>query len=175
MSILGPISGGGNFWCSSIVVNTGQFFTKLCTKMSMFGRNLVWRQFLVFINCGEHTAKVKTTYLLTKHTTRWISLSCPSPKHTPGNSLGHATIQSIAPGIARSFPRSTARPWEFLEAFHDSAHPHGVYHVARRRHRSPGSDVDCKNMSERNANAIKHNGNAINFAQSNLNPTVNDE
>ena len=54
--LLEPIACGGNFWCSSTVVNTRQFFTKLCTKMSTFGTNLVWRQFLVFLNCGEHKA-----------------------------------------------------------------------------------------------------------------------
>ena len=37
----GPISCGGNFWCSPTMVITTQFFTKLCTKMSTFGANLV--------------------------------------------------------------------------------------------------------------------------------------
>ena len=54
--LLVPISRGRNFWCSSTMVNTRQFFTKLCTKISTFGANLVCKQFLVFVNRGQHKA-----------------------------------------------------------------------------------------------------------------------
>ena len=38
------------------MVNIRQFFTKLCTKISTFGTNLVWRQFLVLDNHGQYKA-----------------------------------------------------------------------------------------------------------------------
>ena len=49
-------SSGGNFWCSTTMVHTRQFFIKLCTKMSALGANLVWKQFLVLVNHGQHQA-----------------------------------------------------------------------------------------------------------------------
>ena len=65
--LAGPISCGGHFWCSSPAVNTRQFFSKVCTKMSTFGANPVWRQFLVLVNHDQHKAIL--TKLCTKMST----------------------------------------------------------------------------------------------------------
>ena len=36
--------------------DTRQFFIKLCIKMSTFCANLMWMQFLVYVNHGQHKA-----------------------------------------------------------------------------------------------------------------------
>ena len=62
--LLQPISFGGPFWRSSTIVNTRQFFTQLCTKMST----------LRHISCGSHfwrsSTMVKARQFFTKLCTK---------------------------------------------------------------------------------------------------------